>query len=91
MAVISTNQAAQVTLRNALPSVEGIHGTLTESAVREEWVRIRKTDLERLVRIVQKQYPEIRTVNEALSVDQETMLRILRKNSGIVHQLIHSS
>jgi hypothetical protein len=95
MAVISTNQAAPVSLRNALQPVEGIDGirriSLTQSAAQEEWVRIRKTDLTRLIRIVQKQHPEIRTLDEALSVDQETMLRILRENSGIVRQLIQSS
>jgi hypothetical protein len=95
MAVISTNQASQVTLRGTFPAVEGIDGIsgigLTQSAAQEEWVRIRKTDLTRLIRIVQKQHPEIRTLDEALSVDQETMLQILRKNSGIVNQLLQSS
>lgn len=95
MAVVSTNRAETITIRNALPAVEGINGipsiSLTQSALQEEWVRIRKKDLTRLIRIVQKQYPEIRTLDEALSVDQKTMLRILRKNSGIVNQLLQSS
>jgi hypothetical protein len=95
MAVISTSQTSPASLRNALQPAEGIDGipkiTLTQSALQEEWVRIRKTDLDRLLRIVQKQYPGIRTLDEALSVDQDTMLRILRNNSGIVRQLLQSS
>jgi hypothetical protein len=95
MAAVSTNQAAAVSLRDAFPVVEGINGipnvSLTQSVAQEEWVRIKKTDLERLIRIVRKQHPEIRTLDEALSVDQETMLRILRKNSGIVRKLLKSS
>jgi hypothetical protein len=95
MAVISTNQAAQVSLREAFPNVDGIDGIqksiLTRSAGREEWVRIRKADLDRLIRIVRKQVPGINTLDEAMSVDQKTMLQILRRNSGIVHQLLQSS
>ncbi|HEX9934346.1 MAG TPA: zf-HC2 domain-containing protein [bacterium] len=96
MNAVSANRAASVSFRSVYPSafeaINGIPGSARfPSAVREEWVKVRKTDLETLLKIVRRQYPEIETLDTSLFADPEIMMRILRKNPGIIRQILQSS
>jgi hypothetical protein len=71
---------------------------LLELALPEEWVTVKKTELEALIqsyrdfrlfnavllKIIQKNHPEVRTLDDAMSSDSEKAIRILIKNPNMI-------
>jgi hypothetical protein len=110
MAALAKNPAMMMPMRSGISlPMDGIR-RLPEAAVRsaeigEEWITVRRTDIETLLRsvqdsrrfnalllkIIQKQYPGIRGLDPELSLDSEKVIRVLRANPALIRQFLQSS
>jgi hypothetical protein len=75
------------------------------AAMEEEWVAVRRADLETLLRsvqdsrrfntlllkIIQKKYPAIRRLDEEMALDSGKVIRILRENPALIQQFLQST
>jgi hypothetical protein len=110
MSTVAMNPAVATPLRSGIPlTMDGIRNipeaAAGAAAIGEEWITVRREDIETLLRsvqdsrrfnaqilkIIQKQYPGIRQLDDEMSIDSEKVIRILRENPMLIRQLLQSS
>ena len=110
MSTVAMNPAVATPMRSGIPlTMDGIRNipeaAVGAAAIGEEWITVRRADIETLLRsvqdsrrfnaqilkIIQKQYPGIHRLDEELSLDSEKVIRILRENPMLIRQLLQSS
>jgi anti-sigma factor RsiW len=110
MAKPEMNSAMTIPARSGYPLTrDGIRklpvAAVGAAAAGEEWIAVRTSDLEvllrsvqdsrrfnaQLLKIIRKQYPGIRSLDAEMSIDSEKVIRMLRDNPMIVRELLQSS
>jgi len=110
MSTVAMNPAAATPMRSGIPlTLAGIRNipeaAVGAAAIGEEWITVRRADIETLLRsvqdsrrfnalilkIIQKQYPAIRQLDEEMFLDSEKVIRLLRENPMIIRQFLQSS
>jgi hypothetical protein len=110
MAAVPMHSAVTVPIRSGITlmpdEIKNVPGSaFSIAAIGEEWIAVRRTDIESLLRsvqnsrrfnallleIIQKHYPGIRSLDAEMSIDSEKVIRILRENPMIIRELLQSS